>query len=185
MGSVPGLGRSPGQGNGYPFQYSCLENVMDREAWWATVHGVTKSRIWLSDWSYMVNSNFLILRVIMWLCKRFSLAFRKDILEYYDNRESCLKIVSLIYENCFIKSQYVCKWEGTERKNNVNVVNIPYCVGEWRISCYNWNYPVFNYLLNKVKFEKKLQTENQHGQLRSLPHFTLTPIVFLFWYQKR
>ena len=41
-GSIPGLGRSPGEGNGNPLQYSCLGNVMDREAWWATVHGVTK-----------------------------------------------------------------------------------------------------------------------------------------------
>ena len=42
-GSVPGLGRSPGVGNGNPLQYSCLENPMDREAWQATVHWVTKS----------------------------------------------------------------------------------------------------------------------------------------------
>ena len=42
VGSVPGLGRSPGEGNGNPLQYSCLEKPMDREAWWATVHGVTK-----------------------------------------------------------------------------------------------------------------------------------------------
>ena len=40
MGSIPGLGRSPGEGNGTPLQYSCLENPMDRGAWWATVHGV-------------------------------------------------------------------------------------------------------------------------------------------------
>ena len=40
--SVPGLGRSPGAGNGNPFHYSCLEISMDREAWWATVHGVVK-----------------------------------------------------------------------------------------------------------------------------------------------
>ena len=40
--SMPGLGRSPGEGNGHPFQYSCLGNPMDREAWWATVHGFTK-----------------------------------------------------------------------------------------------------------------------------------------------
>ena len=39
-GSIPGSGRSPGEGNGNPLQYSCLENSMDREAWWATVHGV-------------------------------------------------------------------------------------------------------------------------------------------------
>ena len=42
-GSNPGSGRSPGEGNGYPFQYSCLENPIDRGAWQATVHGVTKS----------------------------------------------------------------------------------------------------------------------------------------------
>ena len=42
--SIPGLGRSPGDGNGNPLQYSGLENSMDREACWATVHGVTKSR---------------------------------------------------------------------------------------------------------------------------------------------
>ena len=42
---IPGLGRSPGEGNGNPLQYSCLENSMDREAWWATVHGAAKSRI--------------------------------------------------------------------------------------------------------------------------------------------
>ena len=43
-GSIPGLGRSPGEGNGNPRQYSCLENFMDRGAWWATVHGVAKSQ---------------------------------------------------------------------------------------------------------------------------------------------
>ena len=48
MGSIPGLGRSPGGGNGNPLQYSCLENPMGRGAWWATVHGVTKSQTRLS-----------------------------------------------------------------------------------------------------------------------------------------
>ena len=43
-GSIPGLGRSPGEGNGNPVQYSCLENPMDRGAWWATVHRVAKSQ---------------------------------------------------------------------------------------------------------------------------------------------
>ena len=42
-GSVPGLGRSPGEGNGYPLQYSCLENSRVRRVWQAAVHGVTKS----------------------------------------------------------------------------------------------------------------------------------------------
>ena len=40
LGSIPGLGRSPGEGNAYILQYSCLENSMDKGAWWATVHGV-------------------------------------------------------------------------------------------------------------------------------------------------
>ena len=42
-GSIPGLGRSPGEGNGNPFQYPCLENLMHRGTWWIAVHGVAKS----------------------------------------------------------------------------------------------------------------------------------------------
>ena len=45
VGLFPGLGRSPGEGHGNPFQYSCLENPMDRGAWWAIVHRVAKSRM--------------------------------------------------------------------------------------------------------------------------------------------
>ena len=48
-GLIPGWGRSPGEGNGYLLQYSCLENFMDRGVWWPTVHGVTKSQTRLSD----------------------------------------------------------------------------------------------------------------------------------------
>ena len=51
LGSISGLGRSPGEGNGYPFQYSFLENFMDREAWWA-VHEITKNQTWLSDFRF-------------------------------------------------------------------------------------------------------------------------------------
>ena len=51
-GSIPGSGKSPGEGNGNPFQYSCLENPMDRGAWWATVHGVAKSQTRLSDFTH-------------------------------------------------------------------------------------------------------------------------------------
>ena len=49
LGLIPGLGRSPGEGNGNPLQYYCLENPMDRGAWWATLHEVTKSWTWLGD----------------------------------------------------------------------------------------------------------------------------------------
>ena len=49
LGSIPGSGRSPGEGNGNPLQYSCLENSMDRGVWWATVQGVAKSQTRLSN----------------------------------------------------------------------------------------------------------------------------------------
>ena len=49
LGSIPGSGRSPGEGNDNPLQYSCLENPMDREAWQATVYGAAKSPTQLSD----------------------------------------------------------------------------------------------------------------------------------------
>ena len=49
VNSIPGLGRSPGEGRDNPLQYSCLENPMDRGAWWATVYGVTKSWMWPSN----------------------------------------------------------------------------------------------------------------------------------------
>ena len=49
LGLIPGLRRSPEEGNDYPLQYSCLQNSMDRAAWWVTVHGVTKSQTPLSD----------------------------------------------------------------------------------------------------------------------------------------
>ena len=52
LGLIPGLGRSPGEGNGNPLQYSCLENPMDRGVWWATVHRVPKSWTRLSDFTF-------------------------------------------------------------------------------------------------------------------------------------
>ena len=62
--SIPGWGRSPGEGNGNPLQYSCLENPMDRGAWWVTVHRITKSQTLLGtfllvsffflEWKYLI-----------------------------------------------------------------------------------------------------------------------------------
>ena len=51
LGSIPGLGRSPAGGHGNPLLYACLENPMDRGAWQATVHAVTKSQTQLSDFT--------------------------------------------------------------------------------------------------------------------------------------
>jgi len=45
LGLIPGLGRSPGEGNGYPLQYSCLENSMDRKDWWPILHKFVKSQM--------------------------------------------------------------------------------------------------------------------------------------------
>ena len=56
LGSIPGLGRSPGEGNGNPFQDYCLENPMDRGAWQATAHGVTKSWTRLSDFTFSLST---------------------------------------------------------------------------------------------------------------------------------
>ena len=58
-GLIPGLGRSPGGGNGNPLQYSFLENPMDREAWWAAVHGGLKRVRHDSDFHFMYKCNIL------------------------------------------------------------------------------------------------------------------------------
>ena len=55
LGSISGLGRSPGEENDNPLQHSCLENPMDRGASWATVHGVAQSRTRLSDFTFFLS----------------------------------------------------------------------------------------------------------------------------------
>jgi len=75
-----------GGGNNNPFQYSCLENSMDRGAWWATVHGVAKSRIWLSNWAHTFKhslkqclnklSSIYVLKGVI-LCFQFLICYRQ------------------------------------------------------------------------------------------------------------
>ena len=60
LGSTPGSGRSPGEGNGNPLQYSCLENPTDGGAWWATVHGVAKRWTRLSDFTFAFKISFFL-----------------------------------------------------------------------------------------------------------------------------
>ena len=55
LGSIPESGKAPQEGNGNPLQFSCLENSMDGGAWWATVHGVTKSQTQLSDLTFFLS----------------------------------------------------------------------------------------------------------------------------------
>ena len=59
LGLIPGSGRSPGEGNGNPLQYSCLENPMDGGTWWATVRGVAKSQTRLSDFTFSFHLHAL------------------------------------------------------------------------------------------------------------------------------
>ena len=65
--SIPGSGRSPGEGNGNPLQYYCLENPMDRGAWQATVHGVSKSRTRLSDFTFTFTLLFKCVNTLLYL----------------------------------------------------------------------------------------------------------------------
>ena len=58
LGSIPGSGKSTGEVNGNPLQYYCLENPMDRGAWWATVHGVAKSRTRLGDFTFTLHFSY-------------------------------------------------------------------------------------------------------------------------------
>ena len=61
LGSIPGSGRSPGEGNGNPLQYFCLENPMDGGAWWARVHG-SQSRTRLSDFTFTSTTFHIVIR---------------------------------------------------------------------------------------------------------------------------
>ena len=66
LGLIPGLGSSSGEGNGYPLQYSCLENSMDRGTWRATVHSVAKSWTQLSDYHFHTFRGLTICRIETW-----------------------------------------------------------------------------------------------------------------------
>ena len=68
MGSIPGPGRSPGVENGNPLQYSCLEHPMDRGAWGATVHGVTKSQAQLNNSHFFKDMNTNNRAVVQIIC---------------------------------------------------------------------------------------------------------------------
>ena len=108
-GSIPGEGRSPGEGNGNPHQYSCLGNPMDRKAWWVTVQGVTESRTRRSNQATAVFSLYTTLISVcivlnysyMFKCELFNaLFFKKFFLIYLFSSLLCglsLAVVSRVY----------------------------------------------------------------------------------------
>ena len=89
--NASGLGRSPGEGHGNPYQYSCLENSIDRGAWWATVHGVAKRQIWLS--------NYTFLKQICCLSIQFADAFIRPTETWDEMQKQGKKYIS-IYKSC-------------------------------------------------------------------------------------
>ena len=78
-GSIPGLGRYSGEGDGNSLQYSCLEKPMDRGAWWTIVHGVTKSQMWLST----------CMHTYLYYCINFLLSFMKIQVQRATYRHHC------------------------------------------------------------------------------------------------
>ena len=75
LGSIPESGRSPGEGNGNPLQYSCLENPMDRGSWWATVHGVTRVTHDLATKPPPVHCQLLLLHIFSPILRVFFVCF--------------------------------------------------------------------------------------------------------------
>ena len=92
VGSIPGLGRSAGVGNGNPLQYSCLENSTGRGGWWVTVHGVAKSQTRLSGWarSSLLLPWWPLDRILKGIPPKRTLCWKYQVLPlgHFDNHES-------------------------------------------------------------------------------------------------
>ena len=118
VGSIPGLIRSPGEGNGNPFQYSFLGNPMVRGPWWATVHRVTKSQKWLSNWTTTIWD----LRT-MWIVKDGEALYSQQ----KQDRE--LNVAQITRQLLTAKFKLkLKKMEKTTRPFRYNLNQIPYTV---------------------------------------------------------
>ena len=98
LGSIPGSGRSPGEGNGNPLQYSCLENPMEGGAWWTTVHGVAKSRTRLSDFTHSL--------IIFHIFFCYGLSQILNIVPWLSVRPCCLSILYIPVWICLIPNSH-------------------------------------------------------------------------------
>ena len=97
LGSIPGSGISPGEGNGNPLQYSCLKNPMDRGAWRATVHGVAKSWTRLSDFTFTLEVFMVIIKPMMTMMTMMTIMMTKSSLNQY------------YFLHCLLLSSYSCQ----------------------------------------------------------------------------
>ena len=119
-----GLGRSPGQGNGNPLQCSRLENSMDRGAWWATVHGVTKSRTRLNNFSFTFPLGIHIWKLII-LFSWLSAAMTNRRWEWYREDSNINNV--LLVRFCYFQAE--CQAQGIQLWVNV-VIIIPILTGK-------------------------------------------------------
>ena len=106
-GSIPGLGRYPGEGNGSPLQYSCLENPMDRGAWQATVHRVTQSQ---QDRSYLATHIIWLLQPVSPF-RSFALFLKPHFLHLWNGNRACLtSLLSEWHISCMWKILCIENW---------------------------------------------------------------------------
>ena len=113
-GSAPGLGISPREGNGTPLQYSCLENPMDGGAWWATVHGVAKSRTRLSDFTFKAVNEVIVIQsfseLFLWIFAQFAIFKTLSTLRTRFQGETSPKTLSLCYQLEGLQWTSYCSW---------------------------------------------------------------------------
>ena len=134
LGLIPGSGRSPGEGNGNPLQYSCLENPMDRGAWWVAIHGISKSRAQLSDLTlsaffmvqlshpYITTGKTILLNIWTFVGKIMSLLFNmlSRLVIAFLPRSKCLSV-------SWLQSQYAVILESKKIKS-VTIYIVSPCI---------------------------------------------------------
>ena len=151
LGSIPGLGRCPGEGNGYPLQYSCLENSMDREAWWATAHNS------LSFFSYFVN--------LQQKYSQWEVTFKKKTTKKPEDIEG----TTCSFEDCF--HTWRLKWV---------VWDIHYCIYVlslvFKIKCFAPNPSIFIHFLLCTKLTCKFQLPVEWFSMADTHGFLIHPI---------
>ena len=117
LGAIPGLGRSPGEGNDNQVQYSCLENFMDRGTWRATVHGIAKSQTWLSSsHAHMHKYTDLLLNIEFMGLKNLEWAL-KEITIYWGRKILCCKLKDFLWRQkgeSFHECEHTKAWKGEE-----------------------------------------------------------------------